>query len=452
MFGVFGQAGWVRGAKPPLAGAKLARVDEEEEEAVLQRLSALRESLPHRHRAGVAEKVLGPGTGIAYIQGPNVKCASRGGVTVLFCGQLEPPKKGEHVPAWGQDPLECASSWQTEAELAARGRAAVWDDAKRVLDVYKRAHWGGLQGPDLWEGKGGYACPAKHHGAGPRAAARLLGGLRGRFAFLVWDSVHCRLVAARDHQAQEAIFWGAPTFGEGLLFSTDRALVEEEAADADQFPPGTFFCLTPDDGTDGTGIMSSFELASPGPDDGRAGSSEEGECGTDDLDDTSGAASGEGDDNLEWESGGAPMTLRKRRGSALKETRLGALRRTAADAMSDEESSSEEDRASTCGLPPPPIAPRSGSTLRPAAPPSATPKEAAPAAAGKPPRNPKTEAPALRVVLKRQEKPAPPVFPRTAVRRVVTSVMKRVASTEGMCRASSGENLAALAGAQVTAK
>ena len=78
------------------------------------------------------------------------------------------------------------------------------------------------QGPDLWEGKGGYACPAKHHGAGPRAAARLLGGLRGRFAFLVWDSVHRRLVAARDHQAQEAIFWGAPTFGEGLLFSTDR--------------------------------------------------------------------------------------------------------------------------------------------------------------------------------------------------------------------------------------
>lgn len=78
------------------------------------------------------------------------------------------------------------------------------------------------QGPDLWEGKGGYACPAKPRCGSPRAAARLLGGLRGHFAFMVWDSVHRRLVAARDHQAQEPMFWGAPTFGEGLLFSTDR--------------------------------------------------------------------------------------------------------------------------------------------------------------------------------------------------------------------------------------
>lgn len=116
------------------------------------------------------------------------------------------------------------------------------------------------------------------------------------------------------------------------------------------------------------------------------------------------------------------------------------------------ESSSEEDRASTCGLPPVPPVRRSGSNLQPAARPPASPEGAAPAAAGKPPRNPRSEAPTLRVVLRRQEKAAPPVSPRTAVRRVVTSVMKRVASTEGMCRVSSGENLAALAGAQVTAK
>jgi hypothetical protein len=57
-----------------------------------------------------------------------------------------------------------------------------------------------------------------------------------------------------------------------LLF---RALVEEEAADADQFPPGTFFCLTPDDGTDGTGIMSSFELAAVQPQDGLPRSSDD---------------------------------------------------------------------------------------------------------------------------------------------------------------------------------
>lgn len=57
-----------------------------------------------------------------------------------------------------------------------------------------------------------------------------------------------------------------------LLF---RALVEEEAADADQFPPGTFFCLTPDDGTDGTGIMSSFEAAAPHPQDGLPPSSDD---------------------------------------------------------------------------------------------------------------------------------------------------------------------------------
>lgn len=57
---------------------------------------------------------------------------------------------------------------------------------------------------------------------------------------------------------------------------------------------------------------------------------------TNDVEDTSGAASGEGDDNLEWESGDAPLTPRKRRGATLKETRLGALRRTSNEAMSDE--------------------------------------------------------------------------------------------------------------------
>lgn len=78
------------------------------------------------------------------------------------------------------------------------------------------------QGPDLWEGRGGFACPAKYTWAGPRAAAKMLGSLGGHFAFTVWDSVNRRLVAARDHQAKEAMFWGAPTFGEGLLFSTER--------------------------------------------------------------------------------------------------------------------------------------------------------------------------------------------------------------------------------------
>lgn len=79
------------------------------------------------------------------------KCWLCFGQTPLFESPADPGVpacvglQGENVPAWGQDLLECASSWQTEAELAARGGVATWDDAKRVLDVYKRADWGGLQ-------------------------------------------------------------------------------------------------------------------------------------------------------------------------------------------------------------------------------------------------------------------------------------------------------------------
>lgn len=48
MFAVFGQAGWSSRTKELKSGTRATQVDEDEEELVLQRLAALRETLPHR--------------------------------------------------------------------------------------------------------------------------------------------------------------------------------------------------------------------------------------------------------------------------------------------------------------------------------------------------------------------------------------------------------------------
>lgn len=66
--------------------------------------------------------------------------------------------QGERIPTWGRNAPECASNWQTEAELAGGDEVPAWDDAKRVLDIYKRADWGGLQVSRLNSSRCGYLC------------------------------------------------------------------------------------------------------------------------------------------------------------------------------------------------------------------------------------------------------------------------------------------------------
>jgi hypothetical protein len=70
-----------------------------------------------------------------------------------------------------------------------------------------------------------------------------LGGhLSGEFAVVIFDKLAGRVLAARDHRGAELLFWGTSNFGEMLLISTDRRVLEMNCADADAFPPGTLFC------------------------------------------------------------------------------------------------------------------------------------------------------------------------------------------------------------------
>ena len=68
-----------------------------------------------------------------------------------------------------------------------------------------------------------------------------MGDLSGDFAMIIFDKLAGRVLAARDPRGTEPLFWGTSNFGESLLFSNDRQVLEMNCADADAFPPGTLF-------------------------------------------------------------------------------------------------------------------------------------------------------------------------------------------------------------------
>eukprot|EP00850_Spirogloea_muscicola_P014947 SM000111S18770 [mRNA] locus=s111:3687:5681:- [translate_table: standard] len=206
------------------------------------------------HQAGDREIVLGPDTGIAYLESSRTSIASDGNITVIFCGRLY---------RLGDDQGYEFAAGQTSED----GR---YVDRARVLDLCKSIRWTTLSPSNaapastlintkLRATRGGTksTVPCAEE-VGKDGAKNVLGKLKGSFAFIAFDAGSRRLIAARDDDAKQPLFWGAPTFGEGLLFSHDRLLIEEEAADADQFPPGTFFTLCPGDGTNGTGLISTM--------------------------------------------------------------------------------------------------------------------------------------------------------------------------------------------------
>jgi hypothetical protein len=55
-----------------------------------------------------------------------------------------------------------------------------------------------------------------------RLVADELKKLQGAFAFVVYDQKNQRIVAARDSEGNEPMYWGTCKDGSGLIFSTDR--------------------------------------------------------------------------------------------------------------------------------------------------------------------------------------------------------------------------------------
>mmetsp|Transcript_42802 Transcript_42802/g.109518 ORF Transcript_42802/g.109518 Transcript_42802/m.109518 type:complete len:270 (+) Transcript_42802:346-1155(+) len=167
-----------------------------EEEAMYSQLSVLAKSLPVRMRSYVCEELFGDGgNGIAYVESPHNTLVDEDGVWVYFSGELQ------------RRPLSFP------------------DDATFILARYKEIVETS-DGCDITEAS---------------LASSKLGRLRGHYGFIIFDKHTSRIVAARDRWGTEPLFWGTSLFGEGLMFASDRSLIEEDCADADYFPAGTFF-------------------------------------------------------------------------------------------------------------------------------------------------------------------------------------------------------------------
>jgi hypothetical protein len=145
-----------------------------------------------RHRDSVEEFLLGGGAnGIAFVEGPRVSVALEGDIAVYFQGDTHRALSDEHE-----------------------------SHAHEILAAYRDRSGG----------------PASGSGDGD------LGFLSGEFSVVVFDKLAGCVLAARDPNGAEPLFWGTADFGNSLLFSTDAALLDKQCADADAFPAGTVFC------------------------------------------------------------------------------------------------------------------------------------------------------------------------------------------------------------------
>ncbi|KAL4447619.1 hypothetical protein ABPG75_004838 [Micractinium tetrahymenae] len=171
--------------------AEHASLTPEEEEYVSGVLDALYSIVPRRQHAYVTEHYFGGGSnGIAWVESMTHGLASDGDVSAFFKGTLE------------NNPADC-------------------EDAEYILAQYKEK-----------QRKGAFKEEPRMEG---------LAQLRGPWAFVVFDRSRGRILAARDPAGAEPLFWGTTLLSEGVLFASEKSLIEGECVDADAFPPGCIF-------------------------------------------------------------------------------------------------------------------------------------------------------------------------------------------------------------------
>ena len=159
------------------------------------------------------EFLLGAGAnGVAFVEGPRVSVALEGDIAVYFQGDTHRALSDEHE-----------------------------SHAHEILAAYRD--------------RGG--------GSNSGSANDLSGFLSGEFSVVVFDKLAGRVLAARDPNGAEPLFWGTADFGNALLFSTDAGLLAKQCADADAFPAGTVYCSKCGDVT---GELTMLNLV-PGDDD-----------------------------------------------------------------------------------------------------------------------------------------------------------------------------------------
>mmetsp|Transcript_6200 Transcript_6200/g.19167 ORF Transcript_6200/g.19167 Transcript_6200/m.19167 type:complete len:287 (-) Transcript_6200:868-1728(-) len=156
-------------------------------------------------------KLLGKGCGFGYVVGPYCSYAERDGVHVLFSGE---------VSSWpGIDTVET----NHDAFMSNVAPAEV-DDAHWLLDFYTT-----FSKSEVHDNE-----------AILQEALECLAEVRGSFAFVVYDSVSHRVLAARDSDGVQPLYWGSTDDGRLLFGSFDADLSVCEPT-ATQFPAGSLF-------------------------------------------------------------------------------------------------------------------------------------------------------------------------------------------------------------------
>ncbi|KAG1665474.1 hypothetical protein FOA52_007606 [Chlamydomonas sp. UWO 241] len=156
----------------------------------------------------------GKGCGFGFMRGPYCSYATAGGVHVLFSGEV-----GE----WpGIDSVQT-----NHDSFMSNVKPAEDDDAHWLLDFYSTFTHSEVHNDE----------------AVLQEALECLSKLKGSFAFVIYDSVGHRVLAARDAEGAQPMYWGSTVDGR-LLFGTTVTDLEACDPTCTLFPAGSLFAST----------------------------------------------------------------------------------------------------------------------------------------------------------------------------------------------------------------
>ncbi|KAK9828559.1 hypothetical protein WJX72_000752 [[Myrmecia] bisecta] len=153
---------------------------------------------------------LGDGNGFTFELSPFCHHAHKDGVSVLFSGE---------VAEWpGIDMVQSAHDAFIRGEEADVSR----NDATWLLDFYDT--FKNFTSLDITD-----------------EALDSLARVRGQFAFIIYDQIQRRVLAARDRDGTQPLYWGGSQDGR-FMFGTDLVDLMDCNPSATPFPAGTLYC------------------------------------------------------------------------------------------------------------------------------------------------------------------------------------------------------------------
>lgn len=210
MLTVFG----VETAKPPagLASPSVGSRHPEDAEADASCKEIIEKAFLSKSPSQVQLKLLGKGCGFGFLSGPYCSYATKDGVHVMFSGEVS-DWPGINMVAAAHD------------AFISNVKPAEDDDAHWLLDFYSS-----FRDTETSQDDGQIL----------REALESLCTIRGSFAFVIYDSILHRLLAARDADGVQPLYWGSTEEGQ-LMFGSAIDDLDLCQPTATMFPAGTLF-------------------------------------------------------------------------------------------------------------------------------------------------------------------------------------------------------------------